>query len=68
MAISSYRRRRDSAATSRCSGASTVTLKVIDTSSIMQLANGAYLDTKNNILTSADGSKIDTVTGLTITV
>ena len=66
MAISSYRRRRDLAATSRCSGASTVTLKVIDTSSIMQLANGAYLDTKNNILTLPDGTQIDTVTGLKV--
>ena len=28
------------------------------------MANGAYLDTKNNILTMADGTKIDTVTGL----
>ena len=32
------------------------------------MANGAYLDTKNNILTMADGTKIDTITGLTITV
>ncbi len=32
------------------------------------MANGAYLDTKNNILTMPDGTKIDTVTGLTITV
>jgi len=32
------------------------------------MANGAYLDTKNNILTMADGTKIDTVTGLKITV
>jgi len=30
----------------------------------MQLANGAYLDTKNNILTLPDGTRIDTVTGL----
>ena len=28
------------------------------------MANGAYLDTKNNILTMSDGTKIDTVTGL----
>jgi len=42
--------------------------KVIDTSSIIQMANGAYLDTKNNILTMSDGSKIDTVTGLKISV
>jgi hypothetical protein len=32
------------------------------------MANGAYLDTKNNILTMADGTKVDTVTGLKITV
>ena len=32
------------------------------------MANGAYLDTKNNILTMSDGTKIDTVTGLKITV
>jgi hypothetical protein len=31
------------------------------------MANGAYLDTKNNILHLADGTKIDTVTHLTIT-
>ncbi|MGB8640212.1 MAG: hypothetical protein WCD30_19050 [Pseudolabrys sp.] len=41
-------------------------MKVIDTSSIMQLANGAYLDTKNNILTLPDGTQIDTVTGLKV--
>ena len=46
----------------------TTGLEVIDTSSIMQLANGAYLDTKNNILTLPDGTKIDTVTGLKISV
>ena len=28
------------------------------------MANGAYLDTKNNILTMSDGTKIDTITGL----
>ena len=32
----------------------------------MQLANGAYLDTKNNILTLPDGTQIDTVTGLKV--
>jgi hypothetical protein len=32
------------------------------------MANGAYLDTKNNILTMPDGSKIDTVTDLTVAV
>jgi hypothetical protein len=40
---------------------------VIDTSSIVNLANGAYLDTKNNIMTMSDGTRIDTVTGLVIT-
>jgi hypothetical protein len=46
----------------------TTGLQVIDSSSIINMANGAYLDTKNNILTMADGTKIDTVTGLQITV
>ena len=40
----------------------TTGLKVVDTSSIMQLANGAYLNTATNILTMADGTQIDTVT------
>jgi hypothetical protein len=31
------------------------------------MANGAYLDTKNNILTMVDGTKINTITGLIIT-
>ena len=31
------------------------------------MANGAYLDTKNNILTMPDGTRIDTVTGLIVT-
>ena len=35
---------------------------------IIQLANGAYLDTTNNILHESDGTKIDATTGLTITV
>ena len=34
--------------------------KVIDTSSLIQQANGAHLDTKNNILTMPDGSQFDT--------
>ena len=34
--------------------------------SIIQMANGAYLDTKNNILTMSDGTQIDTVTGIKI--
>jgi len=38
-----------------------------DPATIVSMANGAYLDTKNNILTMADGTKIDTVTGLQIT-
>jgi hypothetical protein len=32
------------------------------------MANGAYLNTANNILTMPDGSEIDTVTGLKISV
>jgi hypothetical protein len=32
------------------------------------MANGAYLDTKNSILHMADGTEIDAVTGLIITV
>ena len=36
--------------------------------SIINLANGSYLDTANNILTMADGTKIDTITGLIISV
>jgi len=32
------------------------------------MANGAYLDTKNNILTMPDGSQIDTITGLKISI
>jgi len=46
----------------------TTGLQVIDTSAIINMANGAYLDTKNNILTLADGTRIDAVTGLKITV
>jgi hypothetical protein len=38
--------------------------KVIDPDSVIQMANGAWLDTKNNILTTADGTQYDTVTGL----
>jgi hypothetical protein len=30
------------------------------------LGNGAYLNTKTNIMTLADGTQIDTVTGLTV--
>jgi len=32
------------------------------------MANGAYLDTKNNILTEPDGTAIDINTGLKISV
>ena len=32
----------------------------------MQLGNGAYLNTKTNIMTMADGTQIDTITGLTV--
>jgi hypothetical protein len=42
--------------------------EVVDLSSIINLANGAYIDTKKNIMTLPDGTKIDTVTGLRITV
>jgi hypothetical protein len=46
----------------------TTGLKVVDTSSTIQLANGAYLNTNSNILTMPDGTEIDTVTGLKISV
>ena len=46
----------------------TTRTKVIDTSSLIQMADGTSLDTKNNILTMSDGTKIDTVTGLKISV
>ena len=42
--------------------------KYVDTSSIVQMANGAYLNTKTNILNMPDGSQIDTVTGLKVSV
>jgi hypothetical protein len=32
------------------------------------MANGAYLNTKTNILTMPDGTQIDTVTGLKVSV
>jgi hypothetical protein len=35
---------------------------------MIQMANGAYLDTKDNILTLSDGTQIDTVTGLKLSV
>jgi hypothetical protein len=40
--------------------------KYVDPTFIIQMANGAYLDTKNNILTLGDGTQIDTVTGLKV--
>ena len=40
--------------------------KYVDPASIIQMANGAYLNTKTNILTMADGTQIDTVTGLKV--
>ena len=45
----------------------TTGLQIIDTSSMISMANGAYLDTKNSILHMSDGTQIDTVTGLKIT-
>jgi len=39
----------------------------VDPASIIQVGNGAYLNTKTNILTMPDGTQIDTVTGLTVT-
>jgi hypothetical protein len=40
--------------------------KYTDPASIVQLANGAYLDTTNNILTMPDGTRIDSVTGVNL--
>ena len=31
------------------------------------MANGAYLDTQNNILHMSDGTKVDTISGVKIT-
>ena len=44
----------------------TTGLSYVDPSSIIQMANGAYLDTANNILHESDGSQIDANTGLPI--
>jgi hypothetical protein len=41
--------------------------EIVDSASIINMANGAYLSTKTNILTMADRTKIDTVTGLVVT-
>ena len=40
--------------------------KYVDPSTIIQMANGAYLDTTKNILTMSDGTQIDMVTGLKV--
>ena len=40
--------------------------KYVDPASIIQMGNGAYLNTKTNILTMSDGTQIDTVTGLKV--
>ena len=44
----------------------TTGLPYIDPKSIIEMANGAYLDTTNNILHEADGTRIDATTGLTL--
>jgi hypothetical protein len=41
-------------------------LPYVDPSSLIQMANGAYLDTQNNILHESDGTEIDATTGLKI--
>jgi hypothetical protein len=46
----------------------TTGLEYHDPKSIVSMANGAYLDTKNNILHMSDGTQVDTITGLKITV
>ena len=43
-------------------------LEYHDPKSIISMANGAYLDTQNNILHMSDGTQVDTITGLKITV
>ncbi len=40
--------------------------KYVDPADVIQMANGAYLNTKTNILTLGDGTQIDTVTGLKV--
>ena len=42
--------------------------KYVDSASIIQMANGAYLNTKSNTLTMPDGTQIDTMTGLKVSV
>ena len=44
----------------------TTGLPYVDSSSLIQLANGAYLDTKNNILHESNGAQIDATTGLAV--
>ena len=51
-----------------CEIDTTTGLQYHDPGTLVSMANGAYLDTKNNVLTLADGTKIDSVTGLKITV
>ena len=41
--------------------------KYVDPASIIQMGDGAFLNTKTNVLTLADGTQIDTVTGLKVT-
>jgi hypothetical protein len=45
----------------------TTGLEYHDPKSIVTMANGAYLDTQNNILHMSDGTQVDTITGLKIT-
>jgi hypothetical protein len=42
----------------------TTGLQFVDPKSIIQLANGAYLDTNKNVLHESDGTQIDATTGL----
>ena len=37
----------------------TTGLEYVDPSSLIRLANGAYIDTKKNVMTEPDGTKID---------
>ena len=40
--------------------------EVVDPASIISLANGAYLNTKTNVLTEANGTQVDATTGLKV--
>lgn len=44
----------------------TTGLPYVDPSSLITMANGSYLNTSTNILTEADGTKIDATTGLKV--